>query len=470
MKYFPMFIDTQGRKIVIVGGGEQAAQKYRLASKSEAEIIIAAENLDDELLGCAQKGLLTHHKGAITADLFKDSAMVFLATGCRAVDASLHDLAKAAGAYVNVVDTPELCDIVTPAIVDRDPVVVAIGTEGNAPVLARQIKTMIEQNLEPDLGEFVSFVGKLRGAVKKYMDGQQRRNFWRWVFSDEPRRLFQTGAKTHAMQLVKRKIGMDERIEDDNATKQSHVSIVGAGPGATDMITLRGIKRLQEADVIFYDRLVDPGILELARRDAERVYVGKTLNTVQWPQSRINNLIVTTAKQGKNIVRLKSGDPGMFSRGAEEVHALKDNDISYEIVPGVTAAAGAAAALGGFLTDRTENSTVVLTTGHVGSHNQNPDWARYLQSGTTLALYMGVQNAGLIRDQLLQAGLSTSTPVQIACSVGLKGEKTLETDLDNMCDDIQASEISNPAIIFVKRKFEAYQSLNLLPKAVAKAL
>ena len=167
-------------------------------------------------------------------------------------------------------------------------------------------------------------------------------------------------------------------------------------------------------------------------------------------------------------MRLKSGDLGMFSRGAEEVQVLKDNDISYEIVPGVTDAAGAAAALGGFLTDRTENSTIVLSTGHVGSHNQNPDWARYLQSGTTLALYMGVQNAPLIRDQLLQAGLSSNTPVHIACSVGLKGEKTLETDLDNMCDNMKTAEISNPAIIFVKRKFEPYQSLNILPKAAAK--
>ena len=468
MKYFPMFINTQDRRIIIVGGGEQAAQKYRLAKKTSAEIIVASPVLDDELAFCAEKGLITHHNTAINAALFKDTAMVFIASGCRAIDACAHAIAKSVGAMVNVVNTQDLCDIITPAIIDRDPVVVAIGTEGNAPVIARQIKSKIEQSLEPDLGEFVGLIGNLRSTVKKYIAPAQQRNFWRWVFSGKPRKLFRSGEKAEAMKLVKKQISSDIPLNDKNNTKSSHVAIVGAGPGAADMITLRGVKCLQEADVIFYDRLVDPKVLELARRDAERVFIGKTPNTAQWPQEQITALLVSTARQGKNIVRLKSGDPGIFSRGSDEVKALKENNISFEIVPGVTAAAGAAAALGEFLTDRDDYSSIVFSTGQVKADRATPDWSKYLLPGTTLALYMAVKNAPLIRQQILNADVPGSTKVQIVGSVGMKNQKIVETDLDNMCKAVEDTGITNPAIIFVRRKYAQREPLHLvLPPAAA---
>lgn len=282
MKTFPMFLQMAGRRVVIVGGGEQAAQKTRLILKTRARIDVLAPNLDPELADLAAAGRITHIAGPITVASFADTALVFVATGCRGMDMALHALAKAAGATVNVVDQPDLCDAITPSIVDRDPVVVAIGTEGTAPVLARQIKTKLEESLEPRLGDLAALAGRMRSAAAARHAPRARRDLWRWVFNDTPRRLFASGAERETAKVIKTAIETGEFGMTDGGS----VSIVGAGPGAKDLITLRGVQRLQEADVIYYDRLLDPEILELARRDAERVYVGKAPGCHSWPQEK----------------------------------------------------------------------------------------------------------------------------------------------------------------------------------------
>ena len=349
MKTFPMFLQMAGRRVVIVGGGEQAAQKTRLILKTEAIVEIWAPMLDPELSGLAGEGRIAHHTGPIAPDTFSDTALVFIASGCPGIDMALHALAKEGGATVNVVDQPQLCDAITPSIVDRDPVVVAIGTEGTAPVLARQIKTKLEEGLEPRLGDLAALAGRLRGAAAARLGPRARRDLWRWVFNDSPRQVFTNGAERDAAKLIKTAIETGEF----GATKGGSVSLVGAGPGAKDLITQRGVQRLQEADVIYYDRLLDPEILELARRDAERIYVGKAPGCHSWPQEKITQTIVAAAKRGQRVVRLKCGDPGVFGRSTEETDALKASDILFEIVPGVTAACGAAASVGQSLTGAT---------------------------------------------------------------------------------------------------------------------
>ena len=268
MHAFPMFIKTTGRRVVVVGGGEQAAQKTRLMLKTDARIVLAAPVLDEELCALVRQGRAEHYTGPIDAELFTGAAMAFVATGCVAVDASVHAIATAARVSVNVVDQPDLCDITTPALVDRDPVVIAIGTEGTAPVLARQIKTKLEEDLPQSLGGLSALAGRLRDAVAARVPRAKRRAFWRWVFADAPGKLWSQGSEEAASTLIKSAISQGGA---PNSDQNGSISLVGAGPGARDLLTLRAVQRLQEADVIFYDRLVGEDALELARRDAERV-------------------------------------------------------------------------------------------------------------------------------------------------------------------------------------------------------
>lgn len=332
MKSFPMFIRTSGRRVVIAGGGEQAAQKTRLMLKTDAQIVLAAPALDRELAALVSGGRAEHHSGPITPALFAGAAMAFVGSGCPGIDACIHALAVGR-CPVNVVDQPQLCDITTPSLVDRDPVVIAIGTEGTAPVLARQIKTRIEALLAPDLGGFAALAGRLRGAVAASVPGPQRRAFWAWAFGSTPMQSWTRGAQRDAARML------EEAIAERRApgrTVAGTIALVGAGPGARDLLTLRAVARLQEADVIFHDRLVDPDMLDLARRDAERVLLGMAMGAPAWPQERINAVIVAEARKGRRVVWLKAGDPGIFSlEGAQ--------GIDLEIVPGVTATVGAPA-------------------------------------------------------------------------------------------------------------------------------
>jgi len=450
MRTFPMFLKMADRRVVIAGGGEQAAQKCRLMLKTEAQIIVCATELDDELAALEARGRITWDQGRITPDTFAGSALSFVATGCPGLDASLHALAKEGGAVVNVVDQPDLCDAITPSIVDRDPVVVAIGTEGTAPVLARQIKTRMEELLEPGLGDLAALAGRLRDRAAMRLGPRQRRDLWRWVFNGAPRAAHRQGSERAAAQMIKTAIETGEFA--DGPTQTAAVSLVGAGPGSADLITLRGVQRLQEADIIFYDRLVDPGILELARRDAERVFVGKEPGCHAWPQDRINQVLVSAARQGKRVVRLKCGDPGIFARGAEEAEALKAAGLNYEIVPGVTAASGAAASMGTFLTERGSTDTLVLTTAHKEDGVTVPDWLPELQAGARVAVYMGVRSAAAIQTTLLDAGLIADVDTTVVSKAQTPDETVVHGPASDLCDMINAAQISSPAIIFLQRR------------------
>jgi len=448
MRYFPMFLKMAGRKVVIVGGGEAAARKTRLALKTEAEIVVAAPAVDAELQDLARRGRVRHASEALSVLTFRNAALVFVATGCAGADAAAADLARTAGAVVNVVDHAELSDAITPAIVDRDPVVVAIGTEGTAPVLTREIKTRVEAMLEPRLGELAALAGRLRGAALA-LPPAARRGLWRWVFDGPARQAHAEGRERAAADMVKAALAAGG-APDAAAAASGHVSLVGAGPGARDLMTLRAVKRLQEAAVIFYDRLLDPEALELARRDAERIYVGKTPGAAAWPQDRINGLLVAAARQGRRVVRLKCGDPGVFGRGAEEAAALRDAGVAFEVVPGVTAAAAATAAMGGFLTERGETDTVVLTTGRARDGDADPAWAAHLRPGVTMAVYMGVASAARVKAALLAAGHDPALPTEIVTAAGAPDARSWRTTLGALAATVAGERIPNPAIILVR--------------------
>lgn len=454
MKTFPMFLQMAGRRVVIMGGGEQAAQKTRLILKTEACVELWASVLDAELSELAASGRVAHQTGSITPMSFSGTALSFIATGCPGADMALHALAKEGGAIVNVVDQPQLCDAITPSIVDRDPVVVAIGTEGTAPVLARQIKTKLEEILEPRLGDLASLAGRMRTKASARLGPHARRDLWRWVFNDSPRQLFASGSEREAAKLIKSAIETGEF----GAAKSGSVSLVGAGPGAKDLITLRGVQRLQEADVIYYDRLLDPEILELARRDAERIYVGKAPGCHSWPQEKISQMLVAAAKRGQRVVRLKCGDPGVFGRSTEEVVALKVSGIDFEIVPGVTAACAAAASIGESLTDRGNIDTLVLTTGHRHDGYTVPDPIKDIRPGTCVALYMAVGVAPQIMQHLETEHPGVPFDIQIVAKAQRKGQIVLNCPLSDLARTLSVNEIAGEAMLFIRWSREAQQA------------
>ncbi|MEL6648523.1 MAG: siroheme synthase [Pseudomonadota bacterium] len=300
MKAFPMFIKTTDARVIIVGGGEQAAQKARLLLKTDAQIVFAALELDPEIDALVEAGRAAWYKGPLTEDFFAGATMVFVATGCFAIDVSAHAVAKSARCLVNVVDQPHLCDMTTPSLVDRDPVVIAIGTEGTCPVLARQIKTQLEEQLPQNLGGLAALAGRLRGAVAKHVERRHRRGFWRWVFAGPPAEMWHRGVEAHAASAIKEAIAAGGMVEDVGGS----LCILDPGCGARDLQTLRAVQRLQEADVIFFDRAKDKEILELARRDAERVCLEDVQDNTPWSQDWITAQLSAQLKAGHSVVWL----------------------------------------------------------------------------------------------------------------------------------------------------------------------
>lgn len=444
MKSFPMFIKTTGRRVIIFGGDEQAAQKARLMLKTDAELVLVYPTLNDELAGVVKSGRASWHKDKVTPKLFFGAAMGFIATGCPGLDASLHGLAQLARCPVNVVDQPDLCDLTTPSLVDRDPVVVAIGTEGTAPVLARQVKTRVEEVLPVNLGGLAAFAGRMRHAVAERVPRARRRAFWRWVFGDSPAQAWARQDEEEAIDAIQKAIRNGGAPE---AESTGMISLVGAGPGARDLLTLRAVERLQEADVIFYDRLVDPEVLELARRDAERIYVGKVVGAHAWPQDKINSVIVSAAKRGQRVVRLKSGDPSVFGRAAEEIDAARAADVPVEIVPGVTAALAMAASRTQSLTERDVTDALVLATGHLSDPSLSPDFELACRPGATTVFYMAVRQAKRVQEALFRLTHQPDMLVHIAVNVSKPSERHISSTVGTLVDDLSTHSVGGCALL-----------------------
>lgn len=337
MQSFPMFFKTTGRRIVIIGGDETAAQKARLACKSDAQIVLLAPSLDHELKALVQEGRATHMNEPLSAAMFENTALTFVATGCPGADAGLHGVAKAFGATVNVVDQPALCDVITPSIVDRDPVVIAIGTEGTAPVLGRAIKTKIETMLPPRIGALAALAGRLRSSVARHVEKSDRRAFWAWVFKGAPYVTHVQGAEDQAAIAIKTAIANGGAPKQDRTAR---LSFIRALPDAADLMTLRAIERLQEADIVFCANDVDQGALELARRDAERVELalcddqtaGQTAWQTEWPRANLMRRIAADVAQNKKAVLIGDFDPDAL---CQEFARTTDQALMLEVVPAV---------------------------------------------------------------------------------------------------------------------------------------
>lgn len=407
---FPVSLKVEGLRIVIVGGGEAALCKARLAMKTSATVVVVAPTFDADFSGMDVE---LAQRAVVASDL-DGAALVFVAT--TGADAEIAKIAaRAAKVPLNVVDVAAECDFYTPAIIDRAPVSIAISTEGDAPVVARLLRAKIEAMLSPRLGAVAALAGKMRALVGKVLpNGNARRRYYeKLVQSPEVEAALDLGV-SDAWRVA---VGLLERHET-NKDGQGIVWLIGAGPGAEDLLTLRAQRLLQEADVIVHDQLVPELVVQMGRRDAERVNVGKAKGHHSFSQAKINALLVRLAKQGKRVARLKSGDPMVFGRAGEELAALRDAGISYSIVPGVTAALAAAADSATPVTLRKVSSGFVMATAHGANDEEVSHWAALAQLGVTLGIYMGKSVADEVAHKLIAAGMSATVPVGVVVNAG----------------------------------------------------
>ena len=409
MKYFPVFLNVAQRPIALVGGGAAAVAKLRLLLKTEADITVYDPAPAAQIRAWAQADLLKISKAPLTLDQARQAQLIYAASEDDSCDARTQKIAQSAGTWFNWVDNLEQSQFITPAIVDRDPVTVAIGTEGTAPVVARAIKRDIEERLPQNLGALASIGQTFRSLAEALPFGRIRRDFWsRFYFSKGP-------AAYDAEGVAGAKRVLHELLAEFKSAspKPGHVDFVGAGPGDPALLTHKARVLLHEADVILHDRLVDRRILELARREATMIEVGKTGFGQAMAQDDIHHLIVEHVARGAQVLRLKSGDPTVFGRLDEELEAIAAQDISYSIVPGITAASAAAAALGRSLTRRGRNSQLRVITGHDMAGYAEHDWRDLAKPDAVAAIYMGKTAARFIQGRLLMHGADPLTPVSI---------------------------------------------------------
>lgn len=443
MRFFPVFMDLDDQQVLVVGGGEQAAQKLRLLGRTGACIRVVAEQACDEIRALAAARRVVLELRPLGARDLAGVRLAYVALDDHAEAARAVALARAAGVPVNAVDRQELCDFITPAIVDRDPLVVAIGSEGAAPVLARQVKARVEAMLPAGLGGLARWAASLRRrAAAAIAAGAPRRRFWDGFFDGPIAQAYLAGDLAAAAGLVEQEFAGKRRAS-------GRVALVGAGPGDPDLLTVKAVRALQEADVIVADRLVGPRILDRARRDARRIMVGKTPGRPSPSQAEINAILVREAAAGHQVVRLKGGDPMVFGRGGEEVAALRAAGIVVEVVPGITAALGCAAAVGLAVTEREERRSLTLLTGHASDGPAEHDWAALARPGQTLAIYMGVGAARHVQDRLLAAGIARATPVTVVENGTLPTQKIATGVVAGLVEVLIDAGIKGPAMIFV---------------------
>lgn len=439
MRHYPLFIDLRGRRVVVAGAGAVAVAKLRLLLKTEADLLVCGRDPAPEVRTWAAEGRLALADRDLAPVDAVGAALVYGATGESESDARAAAFGRAAGALVNIVDDLEGSDFLTPAIVDRDPVTVAIGTEGAAPVLARKIKAEVEALLPATLGRLTRIGQGFRTRVEA-LDSAARRAFWtRFYFERGPLAL-QAGEEAARGEL-------SAMLAEGEAAREGVVHLVGAGPGDPELLTLKARRLLHDADVVVHDRLVPQPILELARREARIVEVGKTPFGRAWKQADINALLVAEAGAGRTVVRLKGGDPAVFGRLDEEIEALEAAGIRYGIVPGITSASAGAAAIGQSLTRRGRNSAFRVLTGHDVEGFAEHDWRELARPGATAAVYMGVRASTFLRGRLLMHGAPADTPVTAVENASRPEQRVIATTLIDLPKALAEAAPAGPVLI-----------------------
>ena len=459
MKYFPFFMELSKQPVLLIGGGEVAERKLDLLLKANASVTIVSLEFTSYIEELFVNKNINPIKDYYNIKYLTSSSFAFVIAATN--DESLNEqVAKDANdnkILVNVVDKPKICDFIFPSILERGPITVAVSTGGSSPVLARMLRTKLETMIPGAYGRLAKIVSENRIPVrKKLVNSKSNGIFWEQMLNGKFLELVLSGQDEEAVKFL--------NIEIDNFDEQKkgegEVYLVGAGPGDPDLLTFRALRLMQQADVALYDRLVHPSIIDLIRRDAEKIYVGKQRDNHTVRQEEINELLVKYAKEGKRVLRLKGGDPFIFGRGGEEIDSLVDNNISFQVVPGITSASGCSAYSGIPLTHRDHAQSCIFVTGHLKEGKLDLNWEKLIQPNQTIVFYMGLVSIDIICSQLIKFGLDPKTPCALAEQGTTRNQKVYTSTVDEMNNLVEQEKPSAPTIFIIGHVVTLRDKLN----------
>lgn len=456
MQYLPLFLDLHQHRCLLVGGGEVAARKLELLLRAGVEIQLVSKQLSARVSELHTENGFKLNLRAYTESDLEDVHLVVAATDDSQLNAEIARAAQNRGLWVNVVDRPDLGNFIFPAIIDRSPLMAAVASGGASPVLTRLLRGKIESVVPSAFGQLAKLADQFRPQVKQQIkDPAQRRIFWEKVLQGPIAELVFSGRLDQAARQLE-----DRLHQQLNSEKRGEVYLIGAGPGDPDLLTFKALRLMQQADVIVYDRLVAPAIVDLARRDAEKIYVGKERDNHSLPQDSINELLAQLALAGKRVARLKGGDPFIFGRGGEEIETLLQYDISFQVVPGITAASGCASYSGIPLTHRDHAQSCTFVTGHLKDGTINLNWPQLAAPNQTVVIYMGLQGLPVICAQLIAHGLSADHPVAIIQKGTTAEQKIVTGTLSSIEAKVAAATLTSPTLIIVGTVVQLHEKLN----------
>lgn len=456
MNFLPIFLRISNQPCLVVGGGATATRKVELLLQAQAQVTVVSPTVTERISQWITEGRVTHRATVFTSTDLQNCRLVIATTNDITVNEQVSTLAQQQGIFVNVVDQPELCSFIVPSIVDRSPVQIAVSTGGASPVLARLLRARLETMIPSAYGQLANFVASFRDKVKQLLPIDKRRGFWETVLQGHIAELLMsghTGAATKALEDLLAK-------QATTPEKQGEVYLVGAGPGDPDLLTFRALRLMQQADVVLYDRLVAPEIVNLVRRDAELIYVGKEPNYHPVRQEEINQLLSRLAKTGKRVLRLKGGDPFLFGRGGEEIETLMEEGIAFQIVPGVTAALGAAAYAGIPLTHRDFAQSCLFVTGHLKDNSIDLNWTALVQPQQTVVIYMGLRALAPICQQLIQHGMAVDKPAALVQKATTADHRVLVGTIGTLPTIVEEAQVNLASLIIIGEVVKLHEKLN----------
>lgn len=457
MEYFPLFVKLQQQPCLVIGAGEIAARKIELLGRAGAKITVIARDFSDAVLALETRFSLEFRQKYFEASDLKDFKLVISATDNRKTNEAVAAAARAAEILVNVVDSPALCNFIFPAIIDRSPIIVAVSSGGASPVLARLMRAKIETVIPAAYGKLAQLAEDFRQQVKQaFTQPAQRRIFWEQVLQGKIAELVFAGRESEA------KIELQQTLRQQASEQkpQGEVYLIGAGPGDPDLLTFRALRLMQQADVVVYDRLVSQEILDLVRRDATKIYVGKERDNHSMPQEAINDLLADLAKQGQRVVRLKGGDPFIFGRGGEEIATLMQQGIQFQVVPGITAASGCSTYAGIPLTHRDHAQSCTFVTGHLKDGSIALNWAQLAAPNQTLVVYMGLVGLPTICAALIAHGAAADLPIALIEQGTTANQRVFTGTLSTLPQQLHTLTIKPPTLVIIGSVVTLREQLN----------
>ena len=456
MQALPIFFNIKNRHCVVIGGGDVAMRKVSMLLKASAAITLYSPEICHELQDLVDAKKIRFVAERFAPNQLQGACMVIAATDDEAVNSAVSVAAKAQNIPVNVVDAPDLCTFTMGSIIDRSPVVIAISSEGNAPVLARYIRAKIETMLPATYGRIADIAGEFRDKVKaKFATTQARRIFWEGVLQGPFVERVLSGQEQTARSML------SELIENaDASANKGEVFLVGGGPGDPDLLTFRALRLMQQCDVCVYDKLVSPEVMELVRRDAELIFVGKSRDQHTMPQEEINELLAKLALQGKRVLRLKGGDPFIFGRGGEEIETLMQHGVPFQVVPGITAANGVSSYAGIPLTHRDYAQACLFITGHLKDGTLDLDWVAMSRPRQTVVVYMGLVGLKEICEKLIEHGVAATMPVAVVQQGTTQRQKVVTATLADLHEKVEAAGMKPPCLTIIGEVVKLREKLN----------